>query len=35
MPQKGAVTETGIYKTVKNNFQLFLGHVFLQSEYSV
>ena len=35
VPQKGAVIEIGIYKPVKNNFQLFLAHVFLQSEYSV
>ena len=35
VPHKGAVIETGIYKTVKNNYQLFLARVFLQSEYSV
>ena len=31
VPHKGTVIETGIYKTVKNDFQLFLAHVFLQS----
>ena len=35
VPHKGAVVEIRRYKTVKNNFQLFLAHVFLQSEYSV
>ena len=35
VPHKEAVTEIGIYKTVKNDFQLFLAYVFLQSEYSV
>ena len=33
VPHNGAVIEIGIYKTVKNNFQLFLAHLFLQSEF--
>ena len=33
VPHKGAVIEIGIYKTVKDNFQLFLAHLFLQSEF--
>ena len=35
VPHKGAVIKIEIYKTVRNNFQLFLAHVFLQPEYSV
>ena len=35
VPHKAAIIEIGIYKTVKNNWQLFLAHLFLQSEYSV
>ena len=35
VPYKEKIIEIGIYKTVKNNLQLFLAHVFLQSEYSV
>ena len=34
MWHKGAIIEIGIYKTGKNNFQLFLAHELLQSEYS-
>ena len=35
VPHKRPGIEIKIYKTVKNNFKIFLAHVFPQSEYSL
>ena len=35
VPHKEPVIEMGISRTVRSNFQLFLAHVFFQSEYSI